>query len=255
MSVNRRFSEGLQFQASYNWAKLIDDGSQAGFTEGFTGGAAYSIDPDDRKRGRALSLFDLAHTFSFNFLYDLPFGEGRQLGSGATGVASQLISGWQINGILNLTTGTRSPIRISFDQANSGQFEVNQRPDLRPGASNNPVLGDGREPTQYFDRSAFVLSTEGFFGDLGRNTLEGPGIAQFDLGISKNFSLSETAQLQFRTEIFNLFNRANFSMPGNLVVFTGVNPDGSGRENPSSGIITSTTTTSRQIQLALKILF
>lgn len=255
VSLNRRFSEGLQFQASYNWAKMMDDGSQAGFSEGFIGGAAYSIDPDDRKRGRARSLFDLAHTFSFNFLYDLPFGAGRQFGSGATGLAGQLIKGWQINGIVTLITGTRAPIRISFDQANSGQFEVNQRPDLRPGASNNPVLDDGREPSLYFDRSAFVLNEKGFFGDLGRNTLEGPGIAQLDLGISRNFSLSETARIQFRTEIFNLFNRANFAMPGNLVVFDGVNPDGSGRVVPNSGIITRTTTTSRQIQLALKILF
>ena len=255
LSVNRRFSAGLQFQASYNWAKLIDDSSQAGFTEGFTGGRAYSIDPDDRKRDRARSLFDIAHTFSLNFLYDLPFGAGRQIGSGATGVASQLISGWQINGILNLTTGTRAPILISFDRANTGQFDQDIRPDLRPGANNNPVLDDGREPTQYYDRSAFVLNPEGFFGDLGRNTLEGPGIAQFDLGISKNFSLGETAQLQFRTEIFNLFNRANFNMPANNEVFTGVNSDGSGRVNPRSGIITNTTTTSRQIQLALKILF
>ena len=255
LSLNRRFDDGLQFSASYNWAKLVDDGSQAGFTEGFTGGAAYSTDPDDRKRDRALSLFDLEHTFSFNFLYDLPFGAGRQFGSGATGLAGTLLSGWQVNGILNLTTGTRAPIRISFDRANNGQFEVNQRPDLRPGASNNPVLSDGREPTRYFDLGAFALSEEGFFGDLGRNTLEGPGLAQFDFGISKNFDVSEAAQIQFRTEIFNLFNRANFAMPGDLQVFTGVNPDGTGRVNPSAGIITRTTTTSRQIQLALKILF
>ena len=255
LSLNRRFNDGLQFSASYNWAKLIDDGSQAGFTEGFTGGAAYSTDPDDRKRDRGLSLFDLEHTFSFNFLYDLPFGAGRQFGSNAGGLANAILGGWQVNGILNLTTGTRSPIRISFDQANNGQFEVNQRPNLRSGASNSPVLDNGREPTQYFDRGAFELSQEGFFGDLARNSLEGPGLAQFDLGISKNFSLTETAQIQFRTEIFNLFNRANFAMPGNLEVFTGVNPDGTGRVNPSSGIITRTTTTSRQVQLALKILF
>jgi hypothetical protein len=124
-----------------------------------------------------------------------------------------------------------------------------------PAASNNPVLDDGREPTQYLDRGAFELSQEGFYGDLARNSLEGPGLAQFDLGISKNFSLTETAQIQFRTEIFNLFDRANFAMPGNLEVFAGVNPYGTGRVNPSSGIITNTTTTSRQIQLALKILF
>lgn len=89
---------------------------------------------------------------------------------------------------------------------------------------------------------------------LARNTLEGPGIAQFDLGVVKNFTVSEQAQVQFRTEIFNLFNRANFSVP-DTTVFTGVNPDGTGRISTTAGTITTTTATSRQIQFALKILF
>ena len=81
------------------------------------------------------------------------------------------------------------------------------------GFSNNPVLGDGRDPNAYYDVNALALGTEGFFGDLGRNTLILPGVATFDLGVTKAFALSEGVDLQFKTEMFNLFNRANFGAP------------------------------------------
>ena len=255
LSVNRRFSDGLQFQASYNFAKMIDDASQSDFNDGNTGGQGFHTDPDNRKRDRGLSIFDIRHAFSVNFAYDLPFGRGRNVGANVSGFLDHLISGWQINAILSASTGPRGNPNINFDRARNGQFEVNHRPNLVAGADNNPVLNDGREPTAYFDTSAFELQEAGFFGDLARNTLEGPGIAQVDLGVVKNFSLSEQVQVQFRTEMFNLFNRANFTMPS-TTVFTGADRvTDEGIVSPTAGTITRTTTTSRQIQFALKILF
>ena len=123
-----------------------------------------------------------------------------------------------------------------------------ERPDLV--GDNNPVNGDGRNPDQYFDPGAFELQPAGFYGNVGRNTLIGPGVANLDLSFIKDTGLTEEVTLQFRAELFNLFNRANFGNPSNTV-FSG------SRTTPSSraGRIGSTTTTSRQIQFALKLVF
>ena len=153
---------------------------------------------------------------------------------------------------MNAAKGSPASLNINFDRARSGQFELSQRPDLRPGASNNPVLSDGRDPNRYFDTGSFAVGPAGFFGNLGRNTLIGPGIFTLDVGLSKNFRLKEKGTLQFRAETFNLLNRANFGLPGRNV-FVQAGPVVS--VDPTAGLITTTTTTSRQIQFALKILF
>ncbi len=121
------------------------------------------------------------------------------------------------------------------------------RPDLIPGRDNSPNTGD---PNAWFGAVTdnFQNQEVGFYGTLGRNTAEAPGIATFDLAINKSFALSERADLQFRTEIFNLFNRANFGAPA-LATFS------RGRASGSFGRISTTTGTSRQIQFALKLVF
>jgi hypothetical protein len=115
-----------------------------------------------------------------------------------------------------------------------------------PGASNNPVLG---EPNRYFDPNAFMLPAAGTFGDIGRNTVTGPGLAVFDFSLYKNFSVGVGRSLQFRAEIFNLFNRPNFALPGaNLFTSTGA-------RQSNAGVITSTVTTGREMQFGLKFSF
>jgi hypothetical protein len=103
-------------------------------------------------------------------------------------------------------------------------------------------------PNQWFNPNAFVLPTPGTYGNLGRGTFTGPGLADFDLSLFKDTSISERATIQFRSEFFNLLNRANFGTP-NAIVFSGSNYSG------SAGLVTSTTTTSRQIQFGLKLIF
>ncbi len=111
----------------------------------------------------------------------------------------------------------------------------------------NPVLGG---PDLYFDPTQFAPVTPGYFGNLGRNTLITPGLATFDLGLSKAFPVyGGRRSLQFRTEIFNLFNRANFGTPNTSII------NSSGAPNPSVGRITSTRTTARQIQVGLRFIF
>jgi hypothetical protein len=135
------------------------------------------------------------------------------------------------------------------------------RPNLIPGGNNNPVLGG---PDLYYDPTQFTSSTctgtvacvrgdpgyrEGYWGNLGRNTLTGPGLATLDFSLLKNLNLTETKRLQFRAEFFNLLNHANFALP-NFAPFLNT-----GLRDPEAGKIFSTNTSARQIQFALKFLF
>ncbi len=110
----------------------------------------------------------------------------------------------------------------------------------------NPVLGG---PDRYFDTAAFALPAAGFYGNLGRNTLIGPGLAMVDVSLNKRFRLSERLNLQFRTEMFNSLNHPNFAIPSQRTVCSSSGPVG------SAGRITSTLTSSRQLQLGLKLVF
>jgi hypothetical protein len=137
---------------------------------------------------------------------------------------------------------------VGYDRARA-RFQAGtspQRPDLAPGANNNPILGS---PDRYFDPAAFTLPEPGFYGNLGRNTLTGPGLANVDVSLNKLFRLTEAASLQFRAEAFNIFNHPNFAIPSQRTVFNSSGAVG------SAGRITSTTTPARQLQLGLKLTF
>ncbi|MBI4446713.1 MAG: TonB-dependent receptor [Acidobacteria bacterium] len=243
-SVQRRFIEGLQIQASYTFSKVIDEAKDT-VEQAFGGSPMRPQDPFNRRADRGLSEIDVRNNFVANWSYELPFGDGT------SGVEAQLLRGWTLSGILTIADGSPFSVWIPFDRARSQDF-FGLRPNLRPGSSNNPILG---RPDAYFDISAFQLQEPGYFGNLGRNTLIGPGLANLDLSVSKDFPLREELKMEFRVEIFNALNRSNFDAPlilGQPIpvpVFTPFGPI------PSSARLTQTTTTARQIQFALKILF
>jgi hypothetical protein len=125
---------------------------------------------------------------------------------------------------------------------------MNDRPNLKAGRSNNPILGG---PDRYWDINAFELPPVNERGNLGRNTLIGPGLTALDLSAVKSFRFTESRSLQFRAEFFNLPNHPNFAVPSGRIAFT----DAAVTAAPNWGRITATTTTSRQIQLGLKFIF
>lgn len=136
---------------------------------------------------------------------------------------------------------------VGFDRARA-RFQAGtspQRPDLAAGASSNPILGG---PDRYFDPAAFTLPEAGYFGNLGRNTLIGPGLATTDVSLNKRIQIGALG-LQTRLEVFNVFNRANFAIPSQRTVFTTSGPVG------SAGLVTSTTTSARQMQLGVRLSF
>jgi len=157
---------------------------------------------------------------------------------------------------------------LGFNRSRSGASgtQITDRADLLPGFSNNPVKGVSKgcpgvpagtpagNSDLYFDPCAFGLPEPGFYGNLGRNTVISPGLANFDFSVVKNISLTESKSLQFRAEAFNLFNHANFNRPGPLTESIRLF-NASGARVASAATIRSTITDSRQIQFGLKFTF
>ncbi len=254
VSLNKRFSNNLQYQFSYTWSHSVDDGSQQLGSEATTSPQNHT-DVDNRKADRGHSMFDVRHNFTANATFDLPFGSGQRWGSSTTGFAQAFISGWQINSIVSLADGSPVTLIDGFGRSNSGDFLNPERPNLVSGADNNPVLGG---PDRYYDSTPFVIQEAGKFGDLGRATLIGPGFANVDLAVTKTTELAggdQPVNLQFRAEFFNILNRPNFGFP-DPTVFEAP-PQGSTQpiRRGAAGRITTSVNTSRQIQFALKILF
>ena len=147
-----------------------------------------------------------------------------------------------------MASGNPFSVVVGFDRARA-RFQAGtspQRPDLVAGRSTNPILGGA---DRYYDPAAFSLPEAGFYGNLGRNTLTGPGLVNFDVSIGKRFRITERLGLQFRAEAFNFFNHANLAIPTQRTVFTTTGAVG------SAGRITTTSTPARQIQFGAKLIF
>jgi hypothetical protein len=186
-------------------------------------------------------------------VYELPFGRGKRFGSGLSGWRNGLASGWSVNSIVTLQAGFPFTPQLSYNPSNNGDTRNPVRPFVNPDFTGPVILG---KPEKWFNPNAFIAppSTSGFYGNLGRDTSIGPGLATWDFSVLKNITLHERLSLQFRAEFFSLLDRANFNTP-NLVVFTpptATNPTGL---SGTAGVIMSTSTTSRQVQFGLKLLW
>jgi hypothetical protein len=180
-------------------------------------------------------------------VYDLPFGRGKAFAKDLNSFANASISGWSVNSIVTLQSGFPITPQLSYNPSNNGDTRNPVRPFINPAFHGSAILG---KPSQWFNPAAFLAppANSGFYGNLGRDTLNGPGLGTWDFSAVKDTSIRERLTLQFRAEIFNLLDRANFNTP-NLIVFT---PSGL---SGTAGAITSTSTTSRQVQFALKVLW
>lgn len=252
--VRKRFSRGLDFQSSYTFSRNIDTTQASTFFSDATNGTTNAM-PEFAgfNYNKGLSDFHAKHNWVVNFTWELPFAKRL------TGAAGKLLDGWQLSGISNLRSG--SPL-TAFVSRNRSRSQWNpsigpglglDRPSLAPGRTHeDAVIGD---PDRWFDPTAFVLQPAGTLGNLGRGALTGPNLRAFDLSAVKNTRwsrLGEGGNIQIRVEAFNVFNRTNFAPPS-LLAFSGA----ADNERPlaSFGRIRSTVTSSRQIQLGLRILF
>ena len=200
VGLTKRFSSSYLLNANYTWSRSLDE------TSGYTGSNTYQ-NPDRRRDDYGLSDFHRAHVFSASWVWEIPYF------ANINSVGKQILHGWQITGLVRLTSG--SPFTITSNRDNSLSSIGRDRANVL----GNPVLSAGRPRgeliNKFFDISVFSPNLQGTFGNSGRNALIGPGYADTDLGLFKNFQIRESHQIQFRAEIFNLFNRPNFGNPVN----------------------------------------
>jgi hypothetical protein len=201
------------------------------------------------------ATYDVRHAGSINVIYALPLGHGRRFLSGLGDVADGIVSGWTLNSIVSLQSGFPLTPQLAYNPANNGDSRNPVRPFLNPAFTGSVVTGN---PNQWFDPNAFIAppSNSGFYGSLGRDTYIGPGLVTWDFSASKDTHVSERINLQFRAEIFNLLNRTNFNTPNLITYVLQPAPNATFPEqSPTAGQITSTSTTSRQVQFGLKLLW
>jgi hypothetical protein len=241
VDVNRRLARGLQLRGVYTFSKALDDGDNVN-TSVATNSPAFVANPLEPKSDYGRASFDVRHSGVFNATYELPFGRA---GSGASPWVARILGNWQVSGIETLQSGLPFTPQLSYNPSNDGDTRNPVRPSLNPNFSGAVIEGG---PRRYFNPAAFIQPLPGTYGNVGRNTLRGPGLVETDVSASKKFALSERLGLQFRAEIFNLFNHTNFNTP-NPVVFAAA----TGGPSPTAGVITSTGTTSRQVQFGLKL--
>ena len=249
---------GLGFQASYTFSKSLDDTSAVlgGFVSSSSGTVLQTSpqNPFDPRAEKAPSTFDATHSFSFNAVQDLAVGRVPLLRL----LGKRFTSGWSLLGVGSLATGSPFTVLSGIQQTGVGSNGAD-----RPDQVGTPVLSTSRTVREdYFGLGASNVSyfsipinvaggtgpNQGRFGTLGRNTFRGPGFRNFDMSLIKNTPMGlssnpERAVLQFRAEVFNVFNLVNFGLPNNVLL------------GPGFGLISRTSGSSRQIQLSLKVLF
>ena len=233
--AEKRFSDGLSFRANYAWGKTLDT-LGAGFSASRS--PQNPLRPED---DRSLSDLHRSHTFSADYIWQLPFGKNRAFGSQMGSVADAILGGWQVTGVVTANSGAPINVTIPRDIANIGPRSQAQRPDL----VGNPVSGVSGAPEQFLNRDAFAEPSPYTFGNAGRNIVTGPGLFQLDFGLYKNFPLNERMGFQLRSEYFNAFNNVNFGNPN-------ANLDSSAF-GAISGLAGGQS--ARQIQFGLKFLF
>ena len=298
-TLNRRFNSGLSIAGTYSWSH--DLGNTGGSNEANTAGNPYNFGADFGSNN-----FDIRQSFNMTTLYELPFGKGKKYAGSMSKPADFLLGGWQLGGIVNARTGVPMDVLITrpdityVDKRDGREYATpllgtdgtvytvpvvntlgggNSRNIRRPNvvAGVNPYLNNDRS---LINPAAFSIPAPGTFGNSSRNSLTGPRLSQFDITVSKHFPITEKVNLEFRSEIYNIFNKANFANPANLRLAQGI-PNGGTFANgiaPTAGlqpgvpystataggnfgVATSTVSnqigigTGRQIQLSLRLAF
>ena len=276
-----------QFQTSYTYSKLIDDG-QGQIPGGSEATASDSTNPFNARFDRGPSEYDTTHQLEFNTTYHLPTLMK------SSGLSSKLLNGWWTSSIFTARTGFAfSPYLSGYLQSNDqNTYGGQERPDYvtaanigmitDPNCANDAwgLAGGGCNPSaviykksavqvgsagQWFNPNMFIQQPAGFLGDVSRGVLRGPGFFNWDLSLAKDTKvgfLGEAGAINFRADIFNILNHPNFAAP-NFGAFVSPGPaplpngllNFSGVVSPTAGLITATSSASREIQLSVRVEF
>lgn len=242
-SFNKQFSHGIQFQAAYTWSHAIDDAADP--LVATAGNRNIARNSFNLHEERGTSDYDLRHRLILNYIYQFPFGPGHAHFN--HGFAARVFGGWELSGLSAFQSGTPFDIYSYRDSEYTG---LSNRPDI----VGDPSIPSGSPRNQVGPPiTAFAVQPFGRPGNLGRNTFTGPQYFNTDLNLAKNTSITERINLQFRAECYNVFNRIQFGQPGE----SGDTLASPGTFGQALSTLTQPdgTTSARQIQLALKLIF
>jgi hypothetical protein len=240
---HKRLGHGLDFQAAYTYSHAIDDSNDPLAAPG--GNRNIARNSFDLREDRGTSSYDLRHRLVFNYIYQFPLGAGHA--HFARGAAARAFGGWELSGLSTFQSGHPMDLYSSRDSEYTG---LTNRPDL----VGNPAIPAGAPRNEIGPPiSAFAVQPFGRPGNLGRNTFTGPTYLNSDVSLLKNTRIQEKVNLQFRAEVYNVFNRIQF----NQLDSTGDTLTSPGTFGLADSTLTQPdgTTSARQIQLALKLIF
>src|SRR5437868_2583602 len=246
--MERRFSAGLQFSASYTWSKSVGPVDNNDNTISVSALNYFNLN-------RAVRSYDRTQNLQLQGIWEVPFGKGKPWVS-QEGVASKILGGWRISSLAAFMTGL--PFSVTASGTSLNMPGNTQRADLvKP---NVQIIGGVGSGASYFDPLAFAPVTQARFGNAGYFLLRGPGVASGDLGLNRDFSITERFKLQFRGEAFNFTNTPHFGLPGTNVSNMVLNNDGTIRNLAGYSQILSTQNLGRdfderQIRFSLRLVF
>jgi hypothetical protein len=271
VDVRRSFASGFQFRGNNTWSKNLDDGSAwntsvSGNTPAFV---AFSLNPKGDWGPAATDTRQLA---SINGSFELPFGSQKHFLKNASGPVNLVAGGWTVSTIVALQTGFPFSPQLGYNAPGNGDTRNPVRPSWNPSFTGNLYP---KTPGEYFNPNAFIQPTVsvpnpsggnaifGTYGNVSRDSLIGPGLSELDLSATKDTHLTERLGLQFKAEFFNVLNHTNFLTPNEVVFSSAPTIKTAGdvqtvvpsAVSPTAGLVTATSTTSRQIQFGAKLQF
>jgi hypothetical protein len=250
VDVRRQLSHGLQLRGVYTFASNLDNGS-AWNTSVSANTPAFVMYPGNPALDYGPAATNIRHAAAINGTWELPFSQGLL----AKPVAKELVGGWSLSGIATLQSGFPFSPQLGYNPTGNGDTRNPVRPNRAAGFS-GPLYG--KTVQQWFNPAAFSAPVSGTFGNVGRDTLTGPGLTELDFALAKSTTIHERLRAQFRAEFFNVLNHSNFTTPNAVVYSSGPTPKtptAAAVGSPTAGVISATATTSRQVQFGLKLLF
>ncbi len=241
--LEKRFKHGGTVLASFTKSKLISNVEQLANYSNLPAGVSTFQDYNNLKAEKSLAGFDYPETLVVSYVYDLPFGRGQTFMSGVSGPLDKLIGGWGFNGITTLQAG--SPLTFSTSVNNTNSYGGGLRPNVTAGCDKSISGSAQSRLNEWFNTSCFTAPPAFTFGSESRTdpNLRSAGVNNFDFAVFKDTSITERFKLQFRTEVFNLFNRVLFQVPNMQ------------QGSSTFGVVTSQANNARLIQLALRLRF
>jgi len=231
VAVNRQFTNGLMIKGAYTYSRAINWTDDDGWA-----GVEWN-DESVLRRNRAQAGYNLPHIFNLAYVYELPFGKGKQYAS--SGVAGKIVGGWQVNGLFSKFMGI--PFTVTSSGASLNSVGNTQTADqVNPLVQKLGGIGPGQP---YYDPTAFAPVKAVRYGTSGRFLMRGPGVTSMDFSLIRQIKLTERWNLQFRAEAFNVFNTPHFDLPEVSV------------NNKSFMQITTAKNDERQFRLGLRLAF